>query len=73
MAPGLLLAAAGIAWEGYLRYIDAWPTYLTYAVIGLGLCLTACAAVIARGQWAVRIYWIIVALAVGSLVLLYWR
>ena len=29
MAPGLLLAAAGIAWEGYLRWITAWPTYFT--------------------------------------------
>lgn len=72
MAPGLLLAAAGVAWEGYLRWIAAWPTYLTYATIGLGLCLIGSAA-IASGRWAVRIYWFTGALAVAALVLIYWR
>lgn len=72
MAPGLLLTAAGIAWECYLRWIAAWPTYLSYAVIGLGLCLTGAAAIV-YGRRAVHVYWIMVALTFGSLVLLYWR
>jgi hypothetical protein len=72
MAPGLLLAAVGIAWECYLRSISAWPTYLTWALIALGVLLTGCAA-IAPGRWTLRGYWSIVLLAALVLVIVYWR
>ncbi len=56
MIPGAILVALGIAWECYLRAISAWPTYLSFAMIAVGILLVGFAS-IANGTWAVRSYW----------------
>ena len=61
MIPGAILAASGIVLECYLRAISAWPTFLTYAMIAVGILLVGFAS-IANGKWTVRSYWAIATL-----------